>query len=51
MTTTSIAFIVIILAVATAILGGLGVLGLGQDSRGLDTRPHSDELPNRPLFS
>ena len=51
MTTTAIALIVIILAVTAAILGGLGLLGLGADSRGLDARPHSDQLPNRPLFS
>jgi hypothetical protein len=51
MTTTAIALLLIVLAVTAAILGSLGVLGLGQDSRGLDTRPHSDELPNRPLFS
>lgn len=51
MTTTAIALILIVLAVTAAILGSLGVLGLGQDSRGLDPRPHSDELPNRPLFS
>jgi hypothetical protein len=51
MTTTAIALFIVILALTVAVLGGLGVLNLGQDSRGLDTRPHSDELPNRPLLS
>jgi hypothetical protein len=51
MTTTAFALLIIVIAVTAAILGALGVLGLGQDSRGLDARPHSDELPNRPLIS
>jgi hypothetical protein len=41
----------LIVAIVVAILGGLGVFGLGQDSRGLDTRPHSEDRPARSLLS
>ena len=51
MTTNDLFLVLLIISVIVAALGGLGFAGLGKDSRGLDTRPHSDELPNRPLFS
>jgi hypothetical protein len=43
--------IALIVSVLVAVLGGLGVAGFGKDSRGLDPRPHSDELSNRSLLS
>jgi hypothetical protein len=46
-----IAAIVLIVSVLVAVVGGLGFAGIGNDSRGLDPRPHSDELPNRSLLS
>lgn len=51
MNTNDIALLLLIVAVIAAVLGGLGVFGLGQDSRGLDTRPHSGERPGRWLQS
>jgi hypothetical protein len=46
-----IAPILLIVAVLAAILGGLGIFGLGKDSRALDTRSHSGDRPGRSLLS
>ena len=51
MTTNDIAILLLILSVTAAVLGGLGVFGLGKDSRGLDTRQHSGDRPARSLLS
>jgi hypothetical protein len=46
-----IAPLLIIIAVLAAVLGGLGIFGLGKDSRGLDIRSHSGDRPGRSLQS
>jgi len=48
-----ILLVVLVFAVAWlgAILGGLGVGGLGRDSRGLDPREHPENRPWRSLLS
>jgi hypothetical protein len=46
-----IAPLLLIIAVVVAILGGLGVFGLGHDSRDLDTRTRSDDRSGRSLLS
>jgi hypothetical protein len=46
-----IALLLLILSVVVAVLGGLGVFGLGSDSRDLDARPHSGDRPARSLLS
>jgi hypothetical protein len=51
MTTNDLFLVLLILSVLVAALGGLGFAGLGKDSRGLDTRPHSDDRPSRSLLS
>lgn len=38
MNVNDIAFVLFIVAVIAAVLGGFGIAGLGKDSRGLDTR-------------
>jgi len=40
-----------VVAWVAAIAGGLGLFGLGADSRGLDDRQHNDERPWRSLLS
>jgi hypothetical protein len=47
----TVAFILFLLAWALAILGGLGVGGLGRDSRQLAVRGHADERSWRSLLS
>jgi len=51
MNTNDIAILLLLLSVTAAVLGGLGVFGLGKDSRGLDTRQHSGDRPARSLLS
>lgn len=51
MNTNDIALVLFILFTIAAGLGGLGVFGLGKDSRGLDTQPHSSDNPGRSLLS
>jgi len=51
MNTNDIALVLLIVSVIVAALGGLGFAGLGKDSRGLDTRPHSNDRPTRSLLS
>jgi hypothetical protein len=46
-----IATVLLIVAVVLAVLGGLGIFGLGKDSRALDTRSHSGDRPHRSLLS
>jgi hypothetical protein len=46
-----IAIVLLILSVIALVLGGLGVFGLGKDSRGLDARPHSGDRPARSITS
>jgi hypothetical protein len=46
-----IALLVLLISVTAAVLGGLGLAGLGKDSRGLDSRLHSADRPERSLFS
>jgi hypothetical protein len=46
-----IAPVLLIVAVLVAVLGGLGVFGLGKDSRGLDIRSRSEDRPGRSLQS
>jgi hypothetical protein len=46
-----IAPILLIVSVIVAVLGGLGVAGLGKDSRGFDTRQHSDDRSAGSLLS
>jgi len=47
----TIVFVLIVASVFVAALGGLGIAGLGKDSRRLDIRLHSDERPERSLLS
>ncbi len=47
----TIFFVLIVASVFVAALGGLGIAGLGKDSRRLDIRLHSDERPERSLLS
>ena len=47
----SIFLVLLIASVLLAALGGLGIAGLGKDSRGLDARPHSLDRPDRSLLS
>jgi hypothetical protein len=51
MNANDLALVLLILSVIVAALGGLGFSGLGKDSRGLDTRPHSNDRPSRSLLS
>ena len=51
MNANDIALVLLIVSVIAVILGGLGIAGLGKDSRGLDARPHSDDRPARSLLS
>ena len=51
MTTSAIAIVLLLLTFVAAILGGLGVFGLGEDSRGLDPAGYSDDRPGRSLLS
>lgn len=51
MNTNDIAIVLLLLAVLAAVLGGLGIFGLGKDSRGLDARQHSGDRPTRSLLS
>jgi hypothetical protein len=51
MNTNDIAFLLLIVSVLAAVLGGLGFLGLGKDSRGLDSRSSSGDLSNRSMLS
>ncbi|MEP6762526.1 MAG: hypothetical protein ABJA93_14320 [Sporichthyaceae bacterium] len=51
MTTSAFAIVLLILTFAVAILGGLGVFGLGEDSRGLDPRDSSADRPGRSMLS
>jgi hypothetical protein len=51
MNTNDIALVLVILSVIAAVLGGLGVIGLGKDSRGLDARPYSGDSPGRSMLS
>ena len=47
-------FLVLVLLLASVIaaaLGGLGIAGLGKDSRRLDIRVHSNDRPERSLLS
>ena len=50
-TNDTIFFVLIVASVFVAALGGLGIAGLGKDSRGLDIRLHSDDRPDRSLLS
>ena len=45
------AMLLFVASVFVAALGGLGIAGLGKDSRRLDIRLHSDERPERSLLS
>jgi hypothetical protein len=51
MNTDGIVIVLLVLSVIAAALGGLGIFGLGEDSRGLDTRPHAFDRPERSLLS
>jgi hypothetical protein len=51
MTTSVIAIVLIVIATGLAALGGLGVFGLGQDSRALDPQGYSDDRPGRSMLS
>ena len=50
MNTNDLFIALLIISVIVAALGGLGFAGLGKDSRGLDTRPHSNDRPSRSLL-
>jgi hypothetical protein len=51
MNANGIALVLLIIFVTAAVLGGLGVLGLGKDSRGLDSRRQAFDRPERSLLS
>jgi hypothetical protein len=51
MNTNEIFFVLLLASVIAAVLGGLGLAGLGKDSRHLDGRDHSYDRPERSLLS
>jgi len=51
MITNTLTFALFLIAFVLAVLGGLGLFGLGADSRGLEARSHLDERPGRSLMS
>jgi hypothetical protein len=51
MNTNDIFLVLLVASVIVAVLGGLGIAGLGKDSRHLDDRPHSYDRPDRSLLS